>query len=131
MSRFVFVILILIIASCKEKRVASVAAMKDSSVSCSNNLPERFAGNKDTGAITASIASTKGMIWIEGGEFMMGAAGNEHGPGPHKVKLKGYWIDAAEVTNAQFAQFVQATGYVTTAEKDPDWEEIKKQVPEG
>ena len=35
------------------------------------------------------------------------------------------------VTNAEFAQFVAATAYVTTAEKAPDWEELKKQVPPG
>ena len=40
-------------------------------------------------------------------------------------------MDTTEVTNAQFAKFVAATGYVTTAEKTPDWNEIKKQLPEG
>lgn len=40
-------------------------------------------------------------------------------------------MDATEVTNAQFAEFVKATGYVTTAEKPVDWEEMKKTVPEG
>src|SRR5262249_41413527 len=36
-----------------------------------------------------------------------------------------------DVTNAQFRKFVEATGYVTTAEKKPDWEEMKKQLPPG
>lgn len=31
-----------------------------------------------------------------------------------------FWIDAHEVTNAQFRQFVEATGYVTSAERQPD-----------
>jgi formylglycine-generating enzyme required for sulfatase activity len=35
------------------------------------------------------------------------------------------------VTNAQFAAFVEATGYVTTAEEAVDWEEIKKELPPG
>ncbi|HEX2344608.1 MAG TPA: formylglycine-generating enzyme family protein, partial [Vicinamibacterales bacterium] len=35
------------------------------------------------------------------------------------------------VTNAEFRTFVEATGHVTTAEKKPDWEEIKKQVAPG
>ena len=43
----------------------------------------------------------------------------------------GFWIDPTEVTNGQFQTFVQATGYVTTAERKPDWEELKKQVPPG
>jgi len=40
-------------------------------------------------------------------------------------------MDRNEVTNAQFAEFVTATGYKTTAEKPVDWEELKKQVPAG
>ena len=35
-------------------------------------------------------------------------------------------MDVHEVTNSQFAAFVEETGYVTTAEKVVDWEEIKK-----
>lgn len=76
----------------------------------------------------------KGMVWIPAGEYEQGgdneqAADDEYPK--HKVKLHGFWIDVAEVTNAQFADFVKATGYVTTAEKKPDWEEIKKQLPPG
>jgi formylglycine-generating enzyme required for sulfatase activity len=40
-------------------------------------------------------------------------------------------MDATEVTNVQFKRFVKATGYITTAEKVPDWEEMKKQLPPG
>jgi formylglycine-generating enzyme required for sulfatase activity len=40
-------------------------------------------------------------------------------------------MDKTEVTNAQFRKFVEATGYITTAEKAPDWEEMKKQLPPG
>lgn len=47
----------------------------------------------------------------------------------HKVKVSGFWVDATEVTNAQFAEFVAATGYITTAERAPVWEELKKQLP--
>ena len=42
----------------------------------------------------------------------------EEGP-PQTVKVKGFWIDAHEVTNAEFAAFVRATGYKTLAERDP------------
>jgi sulfatase modifying factor 1 len=75
-----------------------------------------------------------GMVWIPGGEFEQGAdngqASDDEYP-KHRVKLDGFWIDATEVTNAQFAGFVKATGYVTVAEKKPDWEELKKQLPAG
>src|SRR5205085_12353536 len=49
----------------------------------------------------------------------------------HRVRLDGFWMDEHDVTNAQFAPFVEATGYLTTAERKPDWEELKKQVPPG
>lgn len=79
-------------------------------------------------------AERDGMVWIPAGEFEQGgdneqAAEDEYPK--HKVKLDGFWIDVAEVTNAQFAEFVNATGYITTAEKKPDWEEIKRQLPPG
>ena len=49
----------------------------------------------------------------------------------HRVRVDGFWMDDHEVTNAQFRRFVEATGYVTTAEKPPDWEEMRKQLPPG
>jgi formylglycine-generating enzyme len=59
-----------------------------------------------------------GMVWIEGGTFIMGSS--EHHPeerAPHEVTLEGFWIDRHEVTNAEFARFVDATGYETLAER--------------
>jgi formylglycine-generating enzyme required for sulfatase activity len=49
----------------------------------------------------------------------------------HRVKVDGFWIDEHPVTNAEFQKFIEATGYVTTAERKPDWEELKKQLPPG
>lgn len=49
----------------------------------------------------------------------------------HTVQISDFWIDAHEVTNAQFKTFVDATGYVTIAQRPLDWEEMKKQVPPG
>jgi formylglycine-generating enzyme required for sulfatase activity len=40
-------------------------------------------------------------------------------------------MDEHEVTNSEFRKFVEATGYVTTAEQAPAWEDIQKQLPEG
>src|SRR5262249_36747459 len=77
-------------------------------------------------------ASSQGMIWIPAGEFAMGS---EKGPAnerpAQRVKVDGFWIDETEVTNAQFRKFVEATGYVTTAEKKPEWEQLKKSMPPG
>ncbi len=49
----------------------------------------------------------------------------------HRVRLDSFWIDEHPVTNAQFEKFAERTGYLTTAEKKPDWEELKKQLPPG
>ena len=76
----------------------------------------------------------EGMVWIPGGTFQMGSEDDQARPDEapvHSVKVDGFWIDQTEVTNAQFAAFVKATGYVTTAEKPVDWEEMKKQLPPG
>jgi len=74
------------------------------------------------------------MVWISGGEFTMGsddvfAKRNEQPP--HRVKVTGFWMDETPVTNAQFERFVKASGYVTVAERKPDWEELRKQLPPG
>jgi len=47
------------------------------------------------------------------------------------VQVDGFYMDIYEVTNAQWQAFVDATGYVTTAEKVPDLREIMKQLPPG
>jgi formylglycine-generating enzyme required for sulfatase activity len=81
-----------------------------------------------------------GMVWIPGGEFSMGGVnpvgihegGNEsmNDARPvHRVHVKGFLMDATEVTNKEFAAFVEATGYKTVAEIKPTKEEFPT-VPE-
>jgi formylglycine-generating enzyme required for sulfatase activity len=79
-------------------------------------------------------ASPSGMVWIPGGEFTMGTdaeLGWADEKPAHRVRVDGFWMDATEVTNAQFRRFVEATGYVTTAEKPPTLEETMRQSPPG
>jgi formylglycine-generating enzyme required for sulfatase activity len=58
------------------------------------------------------------MVFIRGGTFVMGTdEGFPHEAPPHEVTLKSFWIDRYEVTVAEFARFVKATGYRTEAEK--------------
>ena len=59
-----------------------------------------------------------GMVWVQGGNFRFGAdaAFPEEGPSS-TVAVEGFWMDQTEVTNAQFAAFVEATGYRTLAER--------------
>ena len=75
-----------------------------------------------------------GMVLIPGGNFLMGSSaeyayGNERPA--HRVDIAPFFLDAKPVTNADFAKFVEATGYVTVAERPVIWEELKKQVPPG
>jgi formylglycine-generating enzyme required for sulfatase activity len=79
-------------------------------------------------------AAPPGMVWIPGGEFTMGTDSEMGWPDEkpaHRVRVDGFWMDVTEVTNAQFRRFVEATGYVTTAEKPVDVEEIMRQSPPG
>ena len=83
-----------------------------------------------------SAVAPAGMVWIPGGEFSMGAqdppdmndivgmqATTDSRP-IHRVYVDGFWMDATEVTNEQFAAFVKATGYVTVAERTPRAEDF-------
>lgn len=85
-----------------------------------------------------------GMVWIPGGEFLMGCEDPTKKPhgGPdkmpdarpiHRVAVDGFWMDATEVTNDQFAEFVKATGYITVAERTPTLEQYPaaKEHPEN
>tara|TARA_B100001093_G_scaffold450775_1_gene457786 strand:- start:7 stop:1071 length:1065 start_codon:yes stop_codon:yes gene_type:complete len=76
----------------------------------------------------------KGMVLVQGGEFMMGGDGPDAKQDElpkHKVLVNSFWMDESEVTNDQFQEFIDATGYVTTAEKPIDWNEIKDMLPPG
>jgi formylglycine-generating enzyme required for sulfatase activity len=84
---------------------------------------------------SVSHPSPEGMIYVPGGEFSMGSLDPTEmvcgGDQPmddarplHRVYVDGFFMDATEVTNEQFAQFVKATGYVTVAERKPTREEF-------
>jgi formylglycine-generating enzyme required for sulfatase activity len=137
---FTAVVLAIGFTACKQKTntvavVKKPVAASKSAVCCESNIPARFPGLSGTAGSKIDIdKSHKGMVWVKGGTFGMGGDNKQAGPDEypkHKVTVNGFWIDATEVTNAQFDKFVKATGYVTTAEKKPDWEELKKQVPPG
>ncbi|MBJ6367406.1 formylglycine-generating enzyme family protein [Snuella sedimenti] len=115
---------LLVLFGCKDQKVGSgTDSVKNSSIqiedkdSLVNNPP-------------------KGMVWIPSGTFLQGAVPHDqmamaHEKPQHPVQVDGFFMDITEVTNAQFSKFVEATGYVTVAEREIDWEEMKKQIPEG
>ncbi|NVJ89575.1 MAG: formylglycine-generating enzyme family protein [Flavobacteriaceae bacterium] len=76
------------------------------------------------------------MIWVPTKTFLQGAKTSDKYAMPrekpaHLVTVDGFFIDATEVTNKQFKEFVDATNYITVAERKVDWEEMKKQLPEN
>jgi formylglycine-generating enzyme required for sulfatase activity len=64
------------------------------------------------------------MAWIPGGWFWMGDNNFRDAQPEHLVYVDGFWMDRYEVTNAQFARFVAATGYQTIAERPLDPKEF-------
>ena len=91
--------------------------------------------NKSVIQNSPTIDTPEGMVWVEGKTFVQGAKSGdkyamEREKPAHNVTVDGFFIDITEVTNKQFKAFVEATGYVTIAERPIDWEEMKKQLPE-
>ena len=83
-----------------------------------------------------SIDTPEGMIWVAKKTFLQGAKSSdafamEREKPAHKVKVDGFYMDITEVTNKQFQEFVESTGYITIAERPIDWEEMKKNLPKG
>lgn len=61
------------------------------------------------------------QVMFRGGAFTMGSNRGFPEEQPARVATVGdFWIDAHEVTNAQFRRFVEATDYITSAERPPD-----------
>ena len=103
-----FLFLIAFLASCQSKQQE-----KNSST---------FPGDKKILNALVTDSSQSKMVWIKEGSFLMGSddpAFMDAQP-VHEVNVKGFWMDEHEVTNAEFAKFVKATGYVTVAERPLD-----------
>lgn len=79
-----------------------------------------------------------GMVRLPGGTYQMGSSGGFDTPFGYKkfpeeapvrtVTVKPFWIDETEVTNDRFAAFVEATGYVTFAEREASMEDFPEEA---
>src|SRR5687768_15085149 len=124
-----------LLSSCESSQVKSTGGSDTSAHACMP-VPSRF-GRADTSLQQIAAngdTSYRDMVYIAGGEFEMGgdneqASADEYPK--HRVQVSAFYMDETEVTNAQFKAFVDATGYVTTAERKPDWEELRKSLPPG
>jgi formylglycine-generating enzyme required for sulfatase activity len=71
-----------------------------------------------TGAEFARTPPFESMVRIPGGVFLMGSDRHYPEEAPaHRVAVDEFWMDRFAVTNAEFRRFVDATGYVTLAER--------------
>ena len=125
-----FLFALLLVVSCQQKPKATEQTAGHSCTPTNSRFSFDIAHNfqQDPNQSTAD------MVLIPGGTFNMGAdddrAWRDEYP-KHQVQIDSFWMDIHEVTNAQFAAFVAATNYITTAEKAVDWDEIKKALPTG
>ncbi|MFN9720908.1 MAG: formylglycine-generating enzyme family protein [Planctomycetota bacterium] len=88
-------------------------------------VTDRSPGPSKT-AVMLNDPRLKGMVFVPGGTFSMGDVHGEPDEfPPHPVHVDSFWMDATEVTNAEFRRFVDATGYLTTAEQPPRLRSLK------
>lgn len=117
------------------------SAMRSTTPTSATSAPDQFLPTVENKAAPPGGAP-EGMVWIPGGEFSMGArapmdtsdrvgmqATTDSRP-IHRVAVDGFWMDATEVTNEQFARFVNATAYVTVAERIPTAADYPTAAPE-
>jgi formylglycine-generating enzyme required for sulfatase activity len=107
-----------------------------------SSIPPRTFENTISNLNSAPAPAPAGMVWIPGGEFSMGAndppdmdevgmKATEDARPIHRVYVDGFFMDQTDVTNAQFAKFVKATGYTTVAERTPKPEDFPGAPPEN
>lgn len=118
--------------ACNSKKETTEKIKQDSIHACMV-VPKRFSRSDTLNFIIASKETPMdGMVKIPSGTFDMGGDSDQASPDEypkHQVMVDAFYMDATEVTNIQFKRFVDATKYVTTAERKPDWNELKKSVP--
>jgi len=118
---------------CKEKTKENIndETTKNSGLATFEKQPIEIQINRPD-----DVIAPPGMVWIPGGEFQQGAVQHDrmamqHEKPSHVVQIDGFFMDKAEVTNAEFSKFVKETKYITVAERPIAWEELKEQLPEG
>lgn len=104
-------------AGCANKKTAAEITADSLAKCIADGIPSRAAAIQNAVNISAGKADTSGMVWIAGGSYLMGSDEFPDSRPVHQVTVNGFYMDAHEVTNAQFALFVAATKYKTVAER--------------
>ena len=143
------ILILIFLWGCRQDRAgADSGAASFSSATRDNAINSKSVASSDVFQPTeinrtpVPSAAPGGMVWIPGGEFSMGAndppdmddvgmkATLDARP-IHRVYVDGFYMDKTDVTNAQFAKFVKAAGYVTVAERTPRAEDFPGAPPEN
>ncbi|MGI9533270.1 formylglycine-generating enzyme family protein [Lutimonas sp.] len=129
---FAFLILVPLAFSCKQESKTTVEKkIGEDALSC---CPPKGRAEILAAQLADSTNQNLEMVMIPSGSFLMGAEGRlalKREYPKHPVKVDSFYMDIHEVTNGQFKEFTEATGYETIAERPVDWEELKKQLPPG
>ena len=142
LSSLSLISILIFLSGCRQDRVSTeTGAASFASVPGDNAINPKSLVSSDVFQPTqinrtpAPGAAPDGMAWIPGGEFSMGAnnppdmsdvgmkATLDARP-IHRVYVDGFYMDKTDVTNAEFARFVRATGYKTVAERTPRSEDF-------
>src|SRR6478752_3030461 len=113
----------IIVVSCGNRNTpdaeaASLAAKKETCTACKSPSSRAALINASFKASSNVVSADKaGMVFIKGGTFQMGSNDFTDSKPVHAITVNSFYMDEHEVTNAQFAAFVKATGYVTVAEQ--------------
>lgn len=101
-----FILIASFLLACNSKHQSTETTTSDS-----------IEGIKEQNATANTKAIQSEMIFVKGGEFVVGSAEHKDRFPPIPVNLKDFHLDKSPVSVAQYRQFIQATGYVTDAEK--------------
>jgi sulfatase modifying factor 1 len=116
-NKILFAVVVLTLLACNsDKKTAQEIA--DSLAHCAaDGMPSRVGFIQNASQVTEEKTDTTGMVWIQGGKYLMGSDEFPDSRPIHEVTVDGFFMDAQEVTNAQYAEFVAATKYKTVAER--------------
>lgn len=125
-NKIIFILISFVCLNCKNENKEKTIDLPTSEVETYKILKEQPPG----------IQTPVGMVWVAGKTFTQGAKADDtfammREKPAHQVTVDGFFIDITEVTNKQFKSFVEATNYITVAERPVDWELMKTELPEG
>lgn len=113
--------LALMVVACNQEASSRNRMLEDSVIISSERMPNRGSSiNQVEPALEAVNFDNRGMVWVPSGSFKMESDEHPNARAVREVQIEGFWMDEHEVTNAQFALFVEATGYQTSAERALD-----------